>query len=102
MKEVTLGKCRFCGSDTVENERGWGCSNYRGGCKAFIWKEDKFFQKMFGRNIKKQEAVRLLEGKEVKIKDAVIKGKKTTAVLLWGHKEGKYPFGYTMNFENVY
>lgn len=98
-----IGKCRFCGSDLVANSHGWGCSNYAGGCKGFIWKDDHFFQKLIGRKPNAKEAERLLTGKEVHINNVVIKGKKRNIVLLWGKKEdGPYPFGYTMHFEEAF
>ncbi len=37
-----LGKCPQCGSDVVEGEKGYGCTNWRGGCKFILWKNDKF------------------------------------------------------------
>lgn len=99
MQVKSLGfKCRFCGSDVNENDKGWGCSNYRGGCKAFIWKDDRFFQKIFGRKPRKAEVVKLLKGEAVEVKNVVLKGKKGLVILTWGAKEGSYPFGYDFKF----
>lgn len=36
--KLLLGQCPRCGSDIIEGERGFGCSNYRGGCRFTIWK----------------------------------------------------------------
>jgi DNA topoisomerase-3 len=36
--EGTLGPCPLCGSDVVEQERSYGCSGWRAGCKFTIWK----------------------------------------------------------------
>ena len=33
-----LGPCPLCGSVVVEQERSYGCSGWRGGCKFAIWK----------------------------------------------------------------
>lgn len=33
-----LGPCPLCGADVVEQERAFGCSGWRGGCKFTIWK----------------------------------------------------------------
>ena len=40
--EDSLGKCPDCGSDVVETEKGFGCTNWKGGCKFVVWKNDKF------------------------------------------------------------
>jgi DNA topoisomerase-3 len=36
--EGALGPCPLCGSDVVEQDRSYGCSGWRGGCKFTIWK----------------------------------------------------------------
>jgi DNA topoisomerase-3 len=36
--EGVLGPCPLCGSDVVEQERSYGCSGWRTGCKFAIWK----------------------------------------------------------------
>ncbi len=36
--EGAVGPCPLCGSDVVEQERSYGCSGWRGGCKFIIWK----------------------------------------------------------------
>jgi DNA topoisomerase-3 len=45
-KKVTdlevLGRCPSCGSDIVETDKGYGCTNWKSGCKYTIWKNDKF------------------------------------------------------------
>src|SRR5262249_36611935 len=33
-----LGPCPLCGSAVVEQERSFGCSGWRAGCKFAIWK----------------------------------------------------------------
>jgi DNA topoisomerase III len=33
-----LGPCPFCGSEVVEQEKSYGCSSWRSGCKFAIWK----------------------------------------------------------------
>lgn len=36
-----LGKCPLCGGDVVENNKAYGCSNWKtsdGGCKFTVWK----------------------------------------------------------------
>lgn len=39
-----IGVCPICGNNIVENSKGYGCVNYRNGCKFALWKEDKFFE----------------------------------------------------------
>ena len=36
-----LGKCPRCGGDIVEGKMGYGCLNYKIGCKFVIWKKPK-------------------------------------------------------------
>jgi DNA topoisomerase-3 len=36
--EGALGPCPLCGSDVIEQDRSYGCSGWRGGCKFAIWK----------------------------------------------------------------
>lgn len=38
-----IGECPICGNKIVVNSKGFGCVNYRNGCKFAIWKEDRFF-----------------------------------------------------------
>ena len=42
----SLGKCPGCGSDVVEGEKGFGCTNWKGGCKFVVWKNDKFLSSL--------------------------------------------------------
>lgn len=89
--------CRFCGKPLMETDKSWGCSGFREGCKATIWKDDFFFKKVFGRKPTAAEAKALLKGNAVLIHNAVIKGKKLDVWVSWGPKEdGKY--GYTLDF----
>lgn len=34
-----LGKCPSCGGTVIEGKKGFGCSNYKEGCRFVIWKE---------------------------------------------------------------
>ncbi|MGL5379300.1 type IA DNA topoisomerase [Clostridium sp.] len=38
----TIGNCPICGNDVIEGEKGFGCINWRNGCKYTIWKDDKY------------------------------------------------------------
>lgn len=41
-----LGKCPECGHGIIEGKKGFGCINWRNGCKFVIWKNDKFLATM--------------------------------------------------------
>jgi DNA topoisomerase III len=41
-----LGKCPLCGHGVIEGRKGYGCSNWKSGCKFVIWKNDKFLATM--------------------------------------------------------
>lgn len=41
-----LGKCPVCGHGIIEGVKGFGCSNWKNGCKFVIWKNDKFLATM--------------------------------------------------------
>ena len=36
-----LGKCPRCGGDVIEGKLGYGCANYKAGCKFVIWKKSR-------------------------------------------------------------
>jgi DNA topoisomerase-3 len=35
---VVLGECPLCGSDVVQQEKSYGCSGWKQGCRFTIWK----------------------------------------------------------------
>nr|WP_144919553.1 type IA DNA topoisomerase [Paenibacillus bovis] len=41
-----MGKCPVCGHAVIEGKKGFGCSNWKNGCKFVIWKNDKFLATM--------------------------------------------------------
>jgi DNA topoisomerase III len=45
-KIETFGKCPLCGHDIIEGKKGFGCSNWKSGCKFVIWKEDEFIKSL--------------------------------------------------------
>ena len=36
----------LCGHAVIEGKKGFGCSNWKNGCKFVIWKNDKFLATM--------------------------------------------------------
>lgn len=77
----SLGKCPNCGSDVVEGKKGFGCANWKSGCKFVVWKEDAFL-KTLQVTPSAQTIKRLLENGEVYSTQFVSKkGKKFSAYL---------------------
>ncbi|PRR83438.1 type IA DNA topoisomerase [Clostridium vincentii] len=54
----SLGNCPACGNPVIEGEKGFGCSNWKSGCKFTIWKDDRYISS-FGKQVSK-EMVQLL------------------------------------------
>ncbi len=52
-----VGKCPLCGGDVVKNRYGYGCKNYRDGCKFRIWAT------ILKRTVSLKEARELLENR---------------------------------------
>lgn len=94
-----LGKCPNCGSDVVEGEKGFGCTNWRGGCKFVLWKNDKFLRTL-GVRMTKETVVKLLEngrvyGSGLKSK----KGTRFSAFLSYEKNEDNDYFSWKMTFK---
>lgn len=41
-----MGKCPDCDHAVIEGQKGFGCSNWKNGCKFVIWKNYKFLATM--------------------------------------------------------
>ncbi|WP_338025740.1 type IA DNA topoisomerase [Clostridium rhizosphaerae] len=67
-KIETFGKCPICGHPIIEGQRGFGCSNWKNGCKFVIWKEDEFF-KSINKKLTKTMVKKLLKDGSVELKD---------------------------------
>jgi len=64
-KEVeNLGPCPTCGNPVIEGEKGFGCSNWKNGCKFTIWKDDKYIAS-FGKEVSKDMVQLLLKNGKV-------------------------------------
>lgn len=97
-KEV-LGKCPECGSDIVEGQKGYGCTNWRGGCHYVIWKNDKFLASL-GVKPSKDKIIQLLEngrvyGSNFKSK----KGNEFGAYLSYKKNEANAYYSWVMEFK---
>jgi DNA topoisomerase-3 len=95
MDKEVIAKCPACGGDVVENQKGYGCSNWKeedGGCRFVIWKE------FYDKKISKKHAKDLIEKGET----SVIKkwksrktGKEFDAALqLVQEEDGRYRVGF--------
>jgi len=36
--EAALGTCPSCGGDVIESAKGYGCTNWKSGCRFIVWK----------------------------------------------------------------
>lgn len=93
-----LGKCPVCGHAVIEGKKGFGCSNWKNGCKFVIWKDDKFLAAMKKKPTKTM-VKQLLKNGKVLVKGLTSKkGNKFDAVLRYEkHPEQDY-FSWKMEF----
>lgn len=97
--EASLGKCPACGSDVIEGEKGFGCTNWRGGCKFVIWKEDRFLTSLKVRATK-QTIMKLLEQGSVYSNSFVSKkGNKFSARLTYEKNEETGFYNWKLDFD---
>lgn len=93
-----LGKCPTCGSDVVESEKAYGCSNYKGGCRFSIWKDDKFLESLKVKATK-GTIVKLLEKGQVCSNQFVNKkGETFAACLSYQKKPDSIYYQWVMTF----
>ncbi|MBF4692860.1 type IA DNA topoisomerase [Fusibacter ferrireducens] len=96
--EGSLGKCPSCGSDVIEGKKGFGCTNWKAGCKFVVWKEDKFL-KALGVTPHRNTIIKLLETGEVFSNNFVNKkGTKFSAFLRYEKNEDNDYFSWKMRF----
>ncbi|MFC5557738.1 DNA topoisomerase [Ureibacillus thermophilus] len=97
-KFESLGKCPICGHDVIEGKRGFGCSNWKKGCKFVIWKEDKFLASMKKKPTKTM-VKQLLKKGNVLVKGLVSKkGNKFDAILRYEKHPEQDTFSWKMEF----
>ncbi|MGL5867648.1 type IA DNA topoisomerase [Clostridium chrysemydis] len=73
--EESLGNCPECGNPIIEGDKGFGCSNWKNGCKFTIWKDDRYIAS-FGKKVSKEMVVLLLKNGKVGFRN--LKSKKGT------------------------
>ena len=84
-----IGKCPKCGSDVVERQRLFGCSNRD--CRFVLWKQDKYFGSM-GKTITKTVAKNLLANGKTAMKGCTSKKTgKTFDCMIQADFSGDYP-----------
>ncbi len=86
-----LGKCPGCGADVVEGEKGYGCSNWKSGCKFVIWKDDAFLRSLKV-TATRQTVEKLLEKGELYSSKFVSKKGKRFSAFLTYEKEADSPY----------
>ncbi len=94
-----VGKCPLCQGDIIENDKNFGCSNWKTGCKYAIWKNDKYI-KTFGKKVTSTMVKKLLKDGKVEFNDLVSKkGTKYTAYLSYGLDKDTVFFSWKMEFK---
>ena len=86
-----IGKCPVCGNAIIEGEKGFGCTNWKNGCKFTIWKNDKFIEAM-GKKVTKEMVALLLKNGKVGFRN--LKSKKGTLFSAYLRYEKDDKTGY--------
>ena len=95
-----IGKCPVCGNPVIEGEKGFGCTNWKNGCKYTIWKNDKFIEAM-GKKVTKEMVELLLKNGKVGFRN--LKSRKGTyfsAYLRYEKDEKTGYYTWKMEFIN--
>jgi DNA topoisomerase-3 len=93
-----LGKCPVCGHSIIEGQKGFGCSNWKSGCKFVIWKNDKFLAAMKKKPTKTMVKA-LLKNGVVLVKGLTSKkGNKFEAYLRYEKNSNNEFFSWKMEF----
>lgn len=95
---AVLGKCPNCGNPVIEGERGFGCVNWKNGCKYTIWKNDKYIAS-FGKQVTPQMVKLLLANGKVGFRNLKSKkGNTFAAYFIYEKDEEKGYFTWKMEF----
>lgn len=93
-----LGNCPNCGNPVVEGEKGFGCVNWKNGCKYTIWKNDKYITS-FGKQVTPQMVRLLLANGKVGFRNLKSrKGNTFAAYFIYEKDEEKGYFTWRMEF----
>lgn len=97
-KIEVLGKCPVCSASIVEGQKGFGCSDWKNGCKFVIWKNDKFLATMKKKPTKTM-VKKLLKDGEALVKGLTSKkGNKFDAMLKYEKNSENEFFSWKMSF----
>lgn len=86
-----VGKCPICGNSIIEGEKGFGCINWKNGCKFTVWKNDKFIESL-GKKVTKEMVEILLKNGKVGFRN--LKSKKGTFFSAYLRYEKDEKTGY--------
>ena len=86
-----IGKCPICGNAVIEGEKGFGCTNWKNGCKYTIWKDDKYIAS-FGKTVTKEMVELLLKNGKVGFRN--LKSKKGNTFSAYFRYEKNEETGY--------
>lgn len=84
----SVGKCPVCGNAVVENEKNFGCINWKNGCRYTIWKNDKFIEAL-GKKVTRPMVELLLKNGKVGFRGLKSKKGNTFAAYLRYEKDEK-------------
>lgn len=95
----SLGKCPICNHAVIEGTKGFGCSNWKNGCKFVIWKNDKYLASMKKKPTKTMVKMLLKDGVAT-VKGLTTKnGKKFDAKLRYEKNPNNDYFSWKIEFE---
>ena len=95
-----VGKCPVCGNAIIENEKKFGCVNWRNGCKFTIWKNDKFINSL-GKQVSFEMVKILLEKGRVGFRNLRSrKGTSFSAYLRYVKDENTGYYNWKLDFIN--
>ena len=86
-----IGKCPICQNPVIEGEKGFGCSNWKNGCKYTIWKDDKYITS-FNKTVTKEMVELLLKNGKVGFRN--LKSKKGNTFSAYFRYEKNEETGY--------
>lgn len=93
-----LGKCPNCGNPVIEGDKGFGCVNWKNGCKYTIWKNDRYISS-FGKKVTPEMVKLLLANGKVGFRNLKSKkGNTFAAYFIYEKDEEKGYFTWRMEF----
>ena len=98
-RNKVIGTCPHCGSEVLEKQKGWFCSNSE--CRFILWKDNAYFTKI-GKRLTSQIVEKLLKDGRARLKDC--KSQKTgktynADILLSTEADGRPQF--SLEFPDV-